>query len=163
LPGYSPADTGLGTMKTVTTETTPRLIELPEIDHGRFGALCFGQFPEHFPFVAERIFFVHGVSAEAVRGGHAHIKTSQIVFCVHGAVTIWLYHQFAQACRFRLESPRHGLLIPPMWWTELGEYQDDTVTVVAASHPYEEADYIRQPELFFHDTPCPDPVSQPHI
>ena len=138
----------------------PRWLEMPEVSYP-MGNLCFGQQGHPFPFAPVRIFCTYGIPPEAVRGGHALRKTETGLFCMQGACTLWLFDPTGRECRFRLSHPTRGVFIPAMWWVELGEYLDNSITLAVASQPFEETDYIRNPERFFDDQPYPDPVSRP--
>ena len=41
-----------------------------------------------------------------------------------------------------------GLHVPPQLWCDLTDFSGGAVVVVLASHPYEEADYIRDHDDF---------------
>jgi len=137
----------------------PRWLELPVIEDP-WGNLCFGQEHKPFPFLPARIFYIHGIPAGAVRGGHALKNTELALFCPQGACTLWLFDARNRGSRFRLDQPAKGVYIPSLWWVEIGEYLENTITLAVASLPYEEGDYIRQPEKYFHGEPYPDPFSR---
>ena len=42
-----------------------------------------------------------------------------------------------------LDAPEKGLHLPPMTWGTQYDYSSDAVLLVFASHPYDDADYIR--------------------
>ncbi len=138
----------------------PFWVALKEVEHP-FGTLCVGEQGHHFPFPVSRVYFVHAIPEEAVRGGHAHRENQEVVFCVQGACTLWLFAPDGKQHRFRLETPTRGVFVPPLWWVELGEYSPSAMTLVVASLPFRESDYIREAEAFFHAQPFPDPVSRP--
>jgi oxalate decarboxylase/phosphoglucose isomerase-like protein (cupin superfamily) len=143
-----------------TGEATPRRLVLPKREHP-LGALFFGQEGEPLPFTPSRFYFVKGIPRRALRGGHAHNETHEAIFCVEGACTLMLFDRDGGEVRFRLEDPASGAYVPPGWWVELADYTEGAMTLVVASFPFAESDYIRQPEDFFHESPYPDPVSRP--
>jgi dTDP-4-dehydrorhamnose 3,5-epimerase-like enzyme len=140
--------------------SAPRWLALPRVEDS-LGDLYFGQQLETLPFEVARVYFVRGIPANAVRGGHAHRCNQEALFCLQGACTLWLYSPAGEERRFRLDDPGRGVYIPPAWWLELGEYRQETITLVCASLPYQESDYIRTAEAFFHERPFPGPVSRP--
>ena len=140
---------------------TPCWINLPEMEHP-WGNLCFGQRQQPFPFPIERVYYAYGIPVHANRGGHAHKSNREVLFCLQGGCTLWLYTPEGEERCYRLEHPARGVLIPEMWWIELGEYIEGTLTLVVASQPYRESDYNRNPEDFFISKIFPDPVYRPH-
>ncbi len=50
-----------------------------------------------------------------------------------------------------LERPDQGLYVPAMVWGTQYRYSDDSVLLVYASRPYEDADYIRNYESFLKE------------
>ncbi|WP_172399766.1 sugar 3,4-ketoisomerase [Geothermobacter hydrogeniphilus] len=143
-----------------STPDRPSWLELPEIE-SPWGTLCYAQNDDSLPFTLARTYFVRDIPAAAARGGHSHRRNREVVFCIHGACTLWLYDREGRELRFRLEQPRRGAYVPPGWWVELGDYSEAAMTLVMASQNYDEADYIRDPEEFFHAAPYPDPVYRP--
>ena len=139
----------------------PAWLELPEMEHP-WGNLCFGQKQHPFPFRIERVYYAYGIPANANRGGHAHRVNHEVLFCLQGGCTLWLYTPEGEEQCYRLDHPARGVLIPEMWWVELGEYVEGTLTLAVASSPYQESDYIRNPKDFFSIEKFPDPVYRPH-
>lgn len=142
-------------------QITPGWIDFPEIEHP-WGNLCFGQKPHHIPFPIERVYYAYDIPAHANRGGHAHRSNCEVLFCLQGSCTLWLFTHEGEGQSYRLEHPSRGVLIPAMWWVELGEYLEGTMTFAIASDPYRESDYIRNPQDFFTVEPFPNLVYRPH-
>lgn len=138
----------------------PCPILLPEVQDPQ-GNLCYAQYDTPLPFQPARAYFVREIPADAVRGGHSHRRNREVIFCLQGACTLWLYDRNGREKRFRLEHPARGVYIPTGWWVELGEYAEGSLTLVLASLPYSEKDYIRSPEEFFYAEPYPDTVYRP--
>ena len=138
----------------------PGWLVLPRKEHP-LGMLFFGQEGQPLPFSPARFYFVQGIPRDALRGGHAHRETHEAVFCITGAGTLMLFDRNGRELRFRLEDPARGAHVPPGWWVELAGYTEGAMTLMAASRPFDESDYIRKAEEFFHDSPYPDPVSRP--
>ena len=99
------------------------------------------------PFVPRRVFAVHAVPDESVRGAHAHRACSQFLVCASGEVSAVADDGSARQ-EFRLTDPTVGLLVPPFVWSMQYRYSSDAVLVVLAELPYDPEDYIRDYEEF---------------
>lgn len=107
-----------------------------------FGDLAYAEAGTHVPFPISRVFFVYAVPGEAVRGGHAHRRLEQAVFCLNGQLELDL-SDGRRRRRVRLAEPHTGIYLPPMIWHDLGGFAAGTVYLVLGSEPFDEADYIR--------------------
>ncbi len=99
------------------------------------------------PFEPRRIFWITNMQQLARRGGHAHRKGEQFLFCPTGGV------QIAYQCPegkglVVLKGSSVGAYVPPLHWLDIRNLHTKTVLVVLASNPYDDADYIRDPEEF---------------
>ncbi len=101
----------------------------------------------NIPFEIKRVYYMTGLSPEIPRGFHAHRKLEQIAICVMGSCRFIL-----DDGRFRkevwLRTSRQGLYIGNMVWREMHDFTRDCVLMVLASEVYDEADYIRDYEVF---------------
>lgn len=61
---------------------------------------------------------------------------------LHGGVEAVLIDAGGQD-EVTLDSPSRGLHVPPLVWADLRRFTPGTVLLVLASHPYDEADYVR--------------------
>jgi acetyltransferase-like isoleucine patch superfamily enzyme len=102
---------------------------------------------ETLPFLPRRVFAVHGVPDESVRGAHAHKACGQVLVCMSGEVSSVADDGTARQ-EFRLTGPEVGLYIPPLIWSMQYRYTADAVLVVLAELPYDPDDYIRDYEEF---------------
>ncbi len=121
-----------------------RLIVLhrPAVDGACISVL--GQDGCALPFAVERLFVTHDVPAGATRGRHAHRQCHQLLVCVAGAVTVTVDDGTVSE-EVALDHPGVALHVPPMVWAEQRHEHAGSVLVVAASHRYDEGDYIREP------------------
>lgn len=124
-----------------TGRDKPRLVRLPRIDDER-GSLVAAELGQHLPFEVKRIFVVFDVPNRSIRGQHAHRELNEFIIAVGGSVTVEVDDGHAKNT-FLLDSPSIGLFIPPLTWRTLTAYDASTVLIVAASHPYDANDYIR--------------------
>jgi acetyltransferase-like isoleucine patch superfamily enzyme len=94
------------------------------------------------PFPPARVFLVHNVPSDHVRGEHAHFKCEQFLVAAHGALSVVLDDGDNRA-EVRLDDPTVGLYLAPMTWGIQYRFEPSAVLMVMASRTYESADYIR--------------------
>ena len=111
------------------------------------GTLTVCQWDQQLPFVPQRIFFLHGVPNEKVRGAHAHRECMQFLVCINGSVNVLVDDGIARE-EFVLRSASEGLLIPPGIWATQYKYSASAMLAVIASHNYAAEDYIRDYQEF---------------
>lgn len=116
-----------------------RLITLPKISDDR-GSLSFLEGNQHIPFNIKRIFYLYHVTQS--RGAHAHKKLQQFIISLGDGFEVEL-DDGKEKQRFHLNKPWEGLYIPPMIWTSVEKFQQNSVCLVLASDVYDEADYHR--------------------
>ena len=127
-----------------------RLIDLPVVSDPR-GDLTFVEGDNHVPFDIARVYYLYNVPVDAERGGHAHKVLQQVVFGLSGSFRLKVDDGVKQT-EFWLRNPRQGVLIDRLIWREMDSFSQGTVCMVLASHPYDEADYIREYESFLKAT-----------
>lgn len=93
------------------------------------------------PFPIARVYFIYGTSPDVTRGHHAHRACGRVLRCVTGECTVEL-DDGARQWSVTLSDPEATLLAEPMQWLVM-RFGPGAVLVVLASHPYDEADYIR--------------------
>ena len=67
--------------------STTTLIKLPSLDDQR-GNLTFIEGLTNVPFDIKRVYYLHGIPADAERGGHAHKQLNQFLIAVSGSFDI---------------------------------------------------------------------------
>lgn len=122
------------------------LVDLPQVRDLR-GALAFGEIDRHLPFTPQRFFVVYDVPNAQIRGEHAHLELHQFLVCLSGSCSVVL-DDGVHRDEVRLDTPTVGLHIPPGIWGVQYKYSRDAMLLVLASHPYDDADYIRDYESF---------------
>jgi len=145
-----------GELLTESRVPRTRLVRLTRADDLR-GSLVAGNFSGDLPFVPQRFFTVFDVPSTYVRGSHAHIACEQLLVCLKGSVRAVVDDGQVRQ-EFVLDRPDLGLYIGPQIWGTQYAYTPDAVLLVLASHPYDPADYIRDPEAFFGRTRGESPV-----
>lgn len=125
------------------------LVRLKKIGDPARGFLSPVETQSDVPFKINRVYFIYGANdPKAERGGHSHLKTEQVFFCVTGQVAFHLDDGENQQDIFMGESPNIGLYIPPGVWHTMDNFSHSTVIVALASERYNESDYIRSYDEF---------------
>ena len=99
------------------------------------------------PFEVRRVYYIYDTLAGVRRGFHAHQDLEQILVCVHGSCKIHLDNGYETA-EVVLDKPYEGLYISNDMWREMYDFSPDAVLLVLASRHYDEADYIRDYDVF---------------
>ena len=124
-----------------------RLIEVPKIGEDAIGYLSFAQSNAQLPFVINRVYWTYHLSDNIKRGGHAHIETESVLFCLNGEIKVTTINKFNKTETHLLNQPNIGIYLPKMCWRDM-EYKEDSVQMVIASTPYVQEDYIRDFDQF---------------
>jgi acetyltransferase-like isoleucine patch superfamily enzyme len=111
------------------------------------GSLIAAEAGKHVPFTPARVFLVYDVPSKEVRGAHAHKELEQFLICVAGSCAVVVDDGQART-EVAMDSPRHGLYLPPRVWGIQYKYTADAVLLVLASRPYAESDYLRDYDSF---------------
>jgi dTDP-4-dehydrorhamnose 3,5-epimerase-like enzyme len=94
------------------------------------------------PFEILRVFTITGVSADGVRGNHAHRGCTQLLACLAGRVTVSI-HDGVHEVDDTLTEDGASLLIPPMLWNSVSFEGPSTVLAVFCDEHYDPRDYLR--------------------
>lgn len=123
---------------------------IPGILDGR-GDLRWVDGEKTIPFGIKRVFYMTGMPAGAMRGGHAHRLCHQFLISLAGHLDAKLCYGNGNRCHTRLNNPTVGLHVPPMVWCELCGFSEGSVCLALASEHYDESDYIRDFDLFLKE------------
>ena len=99
------------------------------------------------PFDIKRVYYLFGTKKDVTRGLHAHFALKQVMLCVTGSCKILLDDGVVRESVL-LDCSTKGLLVESLVWREMSEFSDDCILLVVASELYDEADYIRNYEVF---------------
>jgi UDP-2-acetamido-3-amino-2,3-dideoxy-glucuronate N-acetyltransferase len=122
------------------------LYQIPLITDAR-GSISMAEIGSSLPFVPQRYFVVFDVPENQVRGEHAHKECRQFLVCLKGSVSVKTDDGALQK-EVLLNSPAHGLYVPPMVWGMQFNFSADAILLVLASHKYDAAEYIRDYDEF---------------
>jgi dTDP-4-dehydrorhamnose 3,5-epimerase-like enzyme len=117
--------------------------------HNRAGNITIIEGEKDISFDIQRVYYIYDIPAGVGRGGHAHIKLSQLVVAASGSFSVQLDDGRNKKI-IHLNRPDYGLLIVPGIWRELFEFSSGSICLVLASSPYNEEDYVRDYNKFLN-------------
>jgi hypothetical protein len=97
---------------------------------------------KNIPFNVQRVYYLYDVPGGESRGGHAHYELEQYIVAAGGSFDVVL-DDGVNRRRISLNRPNLALHIVPGLWRELDNFSSGSISMVLASHVYEEKDYIR--------------------
>lgn len=128
------------TFRRITVDDCP-LIDL-ERHTSHLGSLTVAQNGDGFPMAIKRLFYIYDIPADALRGGHAHRLTSELIIAVSGCFDIEL-DDGEHRRTVTLRHPSQGLLLPPGIWLDLRHFSSGAVCLTICDTDYDEAEFIR--------------------
>ncbi len=99
------------------------------------------------PFDIKRIFYLFDIPGGESRGAHAHKECHQLLIAASGSFEVMLDDGETKRI-VQLNRPYFGLHIPPGIWASEINFSSGSICLVLASHVYQEADYIRDYDVF---------------
>ncbi len=129
-------------MQKTTTVHDCAVIRLPNIESDRKGSLTYVYNNAHVPFAVRRVYYLYDVPAGSLRGGHAHKDLLQFIVAASGSFDV-IVRDGEESRTFSLNRPFYGLFIPCLIWRELTNFSGGSISLVLASLPYDEQDYLR--------------------
>lgn len=106
---------------------------------------------EKLPFDIKRVYYLHGIDAGAMRGGHAQRKTDRILVAMHGSFKVaFCAPRGTRWGSAMLWEPSEGMRVLPGEWIELSGFSSDAVCLVLASTEHDPDDSIRDFKEFMH-------------
>lgn len=121
---------------------TPKIIKLQTQD----SVLTIAE-NDNLPFVVKRIFWLDNIEPGEIRGEHAHKTSQQLLICLKGSLSINLENTSHKTYSFKLSNANEALYMPPMHWGKI-TYSEPSTVLSVASDEYDEADYIRDYQVF---------------
>lgn len=114
------------------------------------GAINILEIKRELPFECQRIFYTYTVPEGSVRGEHAHKQCEQFLISIRGVVTVTVDDGCGHRDEITLDSASKGLWLPHGCWGEQSGHSSDSILLVLASLPYDNADYIRDFDEFLN-------------
>lgn len=101
----------------------------------------------HVPFPIERVYIIDNVAPDIPRGHHAHYTLRQVLVPLRGSFEMFMddgQRQWVEP----MTSAQEGLLVEGLIWHEMRAFSPDCLIMALADAPYDEADYIRDYQVF---------------
>lgn len=97
------------------------------------------------PFEIKRVFYMHHITSS--RGGHAHIDTDQVLISIHGGLKVRLFDG-KDSKEYIMNDCTKGLYIPRLHYTDMYDFEPETVCVVLSSTHYDMGRSLRSMDAF---------------
>jgi hypothetical protein len=123
-----------------------KIVSFPKITDSR-GNLSFIEENKHIPFEIKRVYFLYDVPSGAIRGGHAHRVSEQVIIALSGSFDVILDDGYCKKSFF-LNRPHYGLYLSTGVWRELENFSSNSVALSIISTLFDEADYVRDYDIF---------------
>ena len=123
-----------------------RIIELPQFLDAR-GNLSFVEQLNHIPFEIRRTYWIYDVPGGENRGGHAFCSNQEFIVALSGSFEV-IVDDGQQNKTYTLNRSYYGLYVPEGLWREMGNFSTNSLALEFGSLHYDEADYIRDYEVF---------------
>ncbi len=123
-----------------------RWIAVPGAADAR-GRVNFLEFGKGLDFQPLRLFWLHHVAPGQWRGRHGHRETKLVFIAASGSCRIHLDDGTIKQT-VTLDDPAKALYVAPFVWHELTEFAAGTAIMIVASSLYDEADYLRDYDVF---------------
>ena len=117
--------------------------------HTNVGNITVVENGDNIPFEVKRVYYLYDVPGGEERGGHAHYELEQYIIAASGAFDVVL-DDGVNKRRFSLNRPNFALHIVPGLWRELDNFSSGSISMVLASHVFDEKDYIREYQEFIN-------------
>ena len=117
--------------------------------HANVGNITVVENGDNIPFEVKRIYYLYDVPGGEERGGHSHYELEQYIIAASGAFDVVLDDGVSKR-RFSLNRPNLALHIVPGLWRELDNFSSGSISMVLASHVFDENDYIRDYQEFLN-------------
>ena len=118
------------------------IIDLSKV-HSVNGNITVVENNKNMPFEVKRIYYLYDVPSGEERGGHAHFNLEQYIIAASGSFDVIL-DDGVNKRRIFLNRPNLALHVVPGLWRELDNFSSGSISMVLASHVYDENDYIRE-------------------
>lgn len=124
-------------------------IELPRIFDAR-GNLSVIEEGGSLPFPIARVYWIYDVPGGESRSGHAFREQDELIVAISGSFDVVLHDGECEQ-RISLNRSYKGIYVPRMTWRRLDNFSTNSLCLVLSSTAFDEADYIRDFELFLEE------------
>jgi hypothetical protein len=135
-------------MKKNNTVFDCALIDVSKV-HNEAGNITVVENQKNIPFDVKRVYYLYDIPGGEARGGHAHYELEQYIIAASGSFDVIL-DDGENTKNFTLNRPNLALHIIPGLWRELDNFSSGSISLVLASHKYDEDDYIRDYNEFLN-------------
>ncbi len=123
-----------------------RWISVPGATDAR-GRVNFLELGKGLDFQPVRLFWLHHIAPGQWRGRHGHRESKLVFIAVNGSCRAHLDDGSVKET-VTLDDPAKALYMAPWVWHELTDFAPQTAIMIVASTLYEEADYLRDYDVF---------------
>ncbi len=123
-----------------------RWIAVPGAADAR-GRVNFLELGKGLDFQPLRLFWLHGVAPGQWRGRHGHRHSQLVLIAANGSCRAHLDDGTVKQT-VTLDDPARALYVGTWVWHELTDFAPQTAIVIIASSLYDEAEYLRDYEVF---------------
>ena len=102
---------------------------------GENGTLVPIELSDKIPFNVKRVYFLHSVPKNVMRGGHAHKIEKEVFLCVKGSCFAIIDSGNGKE-KIALNSPEKAIFIDTMVWHEFIDFSEDCVLLALSSTKY---------------------------
>lgn len=99
------------------------------------------------PFQPQRLFWLHHIAPGQWRGRHGHRDSRLVLIALHGGCRVHLDDGRVKET-VTIDDPARGLFVGTWVWHELTDFTAEAAILVVASTLYDEAEYLRDYEIF---------------
>jgi mannose-6-phosphate isomerase-like protein (cupin superfamily) len=99
------------------------------------------------PFEIKRVYWIYDVPGGDNRGGHSYYQNQELIIALSGSFDVVLDDGF-ETKKYTLNRSHFGLYVPNGIWRQLENFSTNSLAFIAASHEYNENDYLRNYETF---------------
>jgi|TARA_B110000902_G_C13879384_1_gene426090 hypothetical protein len=118
--------------------------------HNEAGNITVVENGKNIPFDVKRVYYLYDIPGGEARGGHAHYELEQYLIAASGSFDVILDDGKNRKI-VTLNRPNLALHIVPGLWRELDNFSSGSISLVLASHKYNETDYIRDYKKFLEN------------
>jgi dTDP-4-dehydrorhamnose 3,5-epimerase-like enzyme len=126
----------------------PQLIEIEKIDFEADGfSINAFELTKICPFEVKRVYTLISSDKTSIRGNHAHMNQSQMLYLLHGKAEMKLTDQSGAESHWIMSAK--CLLVPSSYWIELSMAANTTI-LCFASQPYSDLETIFDKDVFLN-------------